>query len=1032
MVGGLAFPARALEPVRLPSQFLYRHWQDELPQQTVRTVAQTPDGYLWLGTQAGLVRFDGLRFKVYEPTNTPALGSSDIMRLFVDRQGRLWVATRGGGVAVLENGAFTTFQSNHGPAIPEMVLAVAETSDGALWFGTRAAGLLEYRNGQLRAYTTAEGLGSNNVYSLLVDAQGVLWAGCLAGGLARWEDGRFRAVSTDLLGTDSVTALAEDASGTLWIGTRRAGLLSWPADRAGAPTLVAPASGLTVMALAINSEGDVLAGTIDSGLLRFRDGKLDRFDKSSGLSADAVLALFVDREGSLWVGTEGGGLNQLHAGAFRAFGEPEGLGKSPARVVLQDRSGAIWVGTDGSGLARLDGETVQFLTTAEGLASDSISALYETRDGALWIGSRGRGLNRLRAGRIDTPAARGGITPETVLAMIEDSAGGLWLGTVEKGLLFYTGNGYEAVSHSTLSKARIWSLARTPSGELLVGTDGAGLWSFNPQTGAAQEIAAELSKASITALHVDADGAIWVGTYGQGLALLASGQLSRYTVVEGLSDNSVLQVLDDEGGFLWTCSNKGVQRLAKAELVARARGSNGRLQTVIFGKADGMRSVECNGSFQPAGWRDRSGQMWFSTLAGVVAVDPKNLPTNELPPAVVIEEVRVESQLLAVGDPVKLKPGSRRFEFQYTALSFVEPSRMRFRYRMEGYDEGWIEVGGAERRAVYTSLPTGRSYRFRVMAANNDGVWNEAGASFAFEVEPYFWQRPAFGVLAAALLVVLAWSLYKLRVRQLLHRTEQLQKLVAERTAEVVAQRDELEHANTELTRLNQFKSEFLGIAAHDLKNPLSVIYGYAGLMISKGDSDPALLRVARRISASANQMLTIVSDLLDTTAMESGKLRFERQPTDLTELVSNVVESQRVMAADRQIDLQLITDAPVACQIDREKITRVVQNLTSNAIRYSKPGTPVEVRVERVVTSAEPRVRVSVKDYGPGLTPDQVARIFERFERLAAKHQVVAASTGLGLSIVKQFVEIHGGRIWVESQPQQGSTFLVELPVEG
>lgn len=290
-------------------------------------------------------------------------------------------------------------------------------------------------------------------------------------------------------------------------------------------------------------------------------------------------------------------------------------------------------------------------------------------------------------------------------------------------------------------------------------------------------------------------------------------------------------------------------------------------------------------------------------------------------------------------------------------------------------------------------------------------------------------ERPSFLGLAAAVLALVGWSLYRLRVRRLVRRTEQLEAQVAQRTAQVVAQKDELARANEELTRLNEFKTEFLGIAAHDLKNPLSVIYGYAGLMISKSEGDPALLRMARRISASANQMLTIVSDLLDTTAMESGKLRFERQPTDLAELVAGVVEGQRVIESERRISLQVEAQGPVMASVDREKTTRIVQNLVTNAIRYSRPEAAVEVSLYPAGTAVEPTLRLAVRAPGSELAEEEVARIFERFERLAAKHDLAAHSTGLGLAIAKQFVEMHGGRIWVESTPGVGSTFLVELP---
>ncbi len=1031
-----ASPSRALEPTAQLTQYLQTAYQDGLPQGTVRAIEQDRDGYLWLGTQEGLVRFDGVRFTVFDHRNAAALGSADIRALLLDRSGRLWIGTRDGGAALYAGGAFKPLADAEGRPW-KAVYALAEGPDGSIWMGTREHGAVRWRDGRFDVYGLEQGLPTATVVTLRVDSHGTLWAGGTNGCLARFDGARFQPLVAGAFAGDTVMNLAEGPDGKLWIATRASGLFVLPAGASGPAERVAGSERLSLWALSFDAEGSLFLGSLGEGLLRLRGGQIDRLGTAQGFPSDAVISLREDRERNLWVGTEGGGVVRLRDAPFRTFGEAEGLRARQVWTVLADRLGNVWLGTDGAGLARLRDGRLEHLGKAAGLAADSITALLEDRRGRLWVGTRGAGLARLDDGRATTFGPSAGLRDDTVLSLAEDTGGGLWVGT-RSGLYRASADDHFVAydGGADLATDRIWSLAIDSRGDVLVGTDGHGLKVIGKDGVRVWGADDGLPSNPISSLHADDDGVVWIGTYGGGLARLTPSGLQRVTTDDGLADNVILQILDDEAGALWLTTNKGVLRLDKRQLEEFFRGQRPGFQSSLFGKADGMRSAECNGGFQPAGTRSRDGRLWIPTNDGVVVVDPRDLRRNLVAPGVVIEDVLVDGRRLPTGaqletagsSEVELSPNHERLEIQYAGLSLAEPSRVRFRYKLEGFDHDWVEAGG-ERRATYTNLPTGRSYRFRVLAANNDGVWNETGAAYAFTVAPHFWETPPFLLASLAALGLVTWSGYRLRVRQLVHRTQQLERLVAARTAEVVAQRDQLEAANDELTRLNHFKSEFLGIAAHDLKNPLSVIYGYAGLMSSKAAADAGLQKVARRISASANQMLTIVSDLLDTTAMESGKLRFEREPTELVELVRGVLDAQRVMAADREIELVLRAEGDVEARVDREKVTRVVQNLVSNAIRYSRQGTEVEVEVARFETPPA-RSEITVRDHGPGLTAAEIERIFERFERLAEKHQVpIQHSTGLGLSIVKQFVELHGGAIRIDSTPGVGSAFIVELP---
>jgi len=692
----------------------------------------------------------------------------------------------------------------------------------------------------------------------------------------------------------------------------------------------------------------------------------------------------------------------------------------------------VWVGTDDGGLGRLDGSAARTLTTRDGLSSDSVSSLLESADGSLWIGARGAGIDILDHGAISHLGADQGLSSDTVFSMHRASDDTIWVATRGQGLLHWTQGRFEPVADSPEFPAdvRIWAFADGAQGELLVGTDGHGLAVLRDGEVVESFTTADgLSSNTVSAIHQGEDGDLWLGTYGAGLNLVRDGEIFTFSTPQGLFDDVILRILPDRSGNLWMSCNRGIFRVSIAELKAVADGSAQRVTSTVFGKSDGMRSAECNGFLQPAGFAASDGRLWFPTIAGVVVVDPQAVASNPVPPGVVIESVRMDGNELDFAGTLELPAGSGRLDIRYAGMSFVEPEKVTFRYRLEGDDPAWIDAG-SERRATYTNLPTGRSYRFEVLAANEDGVWNEQPASFTLHIAPRLWQRPLFQVGSALALALLAWGIYSLRVRHLIRRTQHLEALVDERTAEVVEQRDQLEVANVELVRLNRFKTEFLGIAAHDLKNPLTVIHGDASRIAGTQLDPTRTSKAARRISGSARQMLNIVSDLLDTTAIESGKLSLERQPTDLKKLIESIVERNREAATDRGLRIEMhLPQTQVEATVDAEKVARIADNLLSNAVRYSQRGGRIEVHLKSRANGSGCVVSLAVQDQGPGLTAEQRGRLFERFERLESGREHATPSTGLGLFIVKQFVELHGGQVKVESEPGQGSTFSVELP---
>ncbi|MGQ0585610.1 MAG: two-component regulator propeller domain-containing protein [Gammaproteobacteria bacterium] len=812
-----ALPATALNPDLAITQYSHRAWrpgaEGALPQSSVYSIQQSRDGYLWLATQEGLARFDGVRFTVFDSKNTDQLRHSDVWTLLEDVDGSLWIGTRGGGLTRMKDGLFVNFGREQGLS-SDAVQALWQTPDGSLWIGTRGGGLNRFKDGGVTVLTTKDGLASDNVYAVRADRDGTLWIGTDGGGINLLRDGAIRSITTRQgLSSDTVYTFLEDRDGSFWIGTG-AGLDHYRGGRITRYGVRDGLSSATVRSLHRDRDGSLWIGTDSGGLNRFKDGRFTAFTTKQGLTHDSITAIYEDREGALWIGTDGGGLNRFTDSKFISYSTQEGLPSDDARVVLEGPDGAMWVGTWG-GLARYAGGRFTTYTTREGLSGNAVPSLAFSRDGALWIGTYGAGLNRLKDGRITHYGKAQGLSHDTVWALLEDSQGVLWVGTRSGGLNRLEDGRFRAYTTADgLPSNDVRYLVESRDGGLWIGTLGGGLVRFKDGLFTTWSKKDGLSSDLVFTVHEDADGAVWIGTNGGGLNRFKDGQFTTYTSRDGLPNDVIYEVLDDSRGDMWLSTNRGIARIAKKDLEAFAAGRLRTLAPRVFGVADGMRSAECSGSHQPSGWKSRDGRLWFPTIAGLTSVDPSRMPMNPLPPPVAIEEFHVNEQEMPVGEPVTLQPGRSRLDFRFTALSLLAPERVQFRYKLAGYDDDWVQAGSG-RVASYTNLPPGR-YAFHVTASNNDGVWNEAGATQEFRLKPYFYQRRAFyGVylLALVLAVAIGWRLQRRRVRQLQARERELLQLVRERR---IAE-DALTAANRALERrvseLARAQAERAGVA---------------------------------------------------------------------------------------------------------------------------------------------------------------------------------------------------------------------------
>ena len=1011
------------------SDYTVRQWTvlDGLPQNSVNAIVQTRDGYLWMGTFGGLVRFDGLRFTVFDLVSAPGLASNRITALYEARDGTLWMGHEDGEISHYRDGTFTHYTTDDG--LPGgRVWSFAEDAVGHLWIGA-ASGLVRFAEGVFTSYTTDDGLPHQSASRVLVDRQGVLWVGTDSG-LAHHTEGRFIAIPTDGLPGRPVLALFEDRAGTLWLGTDQGALVRNMDGRFERVSLPGR-SAVAVSFLEEDQEGNLWVGTQAGDLIRLAGATAGAAPGNDGGSemyplGGIVRSVMADQEGSLWVGTVGGGLHRLRKRMLTRYTTDDGLPDQGVFRITGDGEGGLWVSTGCGALTHFrDGVFTTYRTDNSGIAIGCVYALLLDREGTLWFGNSsatGPRLSRVLDGTFTT--YEDDLPPGEIHALFEDQAGALWISTEGGVVRRKNGQSTHFTTDDGLLHNDVRFIMESRDGAMWFGsTDGLS----RLQDGAFTNYTAEdgLSSGMVRAIHEDQDTTLWVGTYGGGLSRLKDGVITRYTMDNGLFENVVSRILEDEKGNLWMLGNLGLFYVNRQQLNAFAEGQVVSVHSMSFGPEDGM--IEGNGGGMPAGWQTQDGRMWFPTTDGIVMIDTKHQPLDEVPPPVAIEQMRIDREAVDLRQAVEVPPGPRDVEITYTGLSYVKPEQMRFKYKLEGYDTAWQEVG-TRRTAYYTSLSPG-SYTFWVQAAKNDGAWNEAGASLSFTITPPWYRTWWFYGLVGVFFAVGGPLFYVLRVRQLKAREAALEHTVAERTARIRENEAQLEEQADELRRANALKSRFLANISHEFRTPLTLTFGPLDDIANRrfASLEDALPHVDRA-RRNGSRLLRLINQLLDLSKLDAGALLLHARRYDLAKHLRQMAALFESMAL-RQ-GLHLHTEIPqdrIPHIYDTDKLEKIVINLLSNAFKFTPSGGKVSLRFEQ---EADGTACITVADTGPGIAQEDLPRLFDRFFQVDSAATRAHEGSGIGLSLVKELVELHEGTIAVESQVGFGTRFTVRLPV--
>ncbi|MDO6430334.1 two-component regulator propeller domain-containing protein [Flavitalea sp. BT771] len=1044
--------------------------RDGLLSNSVNAILKDRYGLMWIATDDGLNKFDGTNFTAYrkQAGDTANLWANEILALHEDKAGRLWVGTSGGAVSLYDRmhdkfihyppgGGGDGFLSN------AVVRSICSDYEGKIWIAQFSAPyVLDPATGHIsKMDLTPYDHGGPNKLSLLCvfeDSRKRMWVGTDKGlflyirSTRTFKQYRHDNLDSSSLVNDYVQALAEDKEGHLWIGTGGGLCTMRPDEKAfiSARKIDGRNSVLNegqINAITVDNDGMLWVATMNGvHVLDPHTGHsvtyLPEEGNSHSLTSGSIRSLYIDKEGIYWFGTYRGGINKYdrNLNLFNVkLGDAFHDNGSQTSVVTsfeQQDDGNIWLGTDGGGLYTFDRKTEKLRPEHIRVGDRqpgafSVLALKKIKTGALYIGTFAKGLIILdpvsgKARRLTMGPGPGDLNANDIYCIREDRQGLVWLGTNGAGINVLKNNKV-IVRYTPTPKAPgdmllpangyIRAIEEDREGNMWIGTHGGGVAVYHPSTGkftVYDQGNSNLPSDKIFSLLLDSRGWMWLGTYGGGLSVFDSrtGQFTNYTEKDGLQNATVYQVVEDARGQIWVSTNTGISSLD--------------VQTKIFRNFTSYNGIQNNNFVHGSGLRSSDGELFFGGLQGFNYFNPAALTTNRNVPTVMLTNLQVANKPVAPGNESPIKEHisvarevrlayRQNFALSFVALNYTLPRQNHYAYKLEGFDKDWNYVD-AMNTAYYTNLDPGE-YVFHVKASNNDGVWSSRDTSVRIYVKPPFWRTPyayVIYVLAAGGLLLYSRHRGLSRLRK---------KLALEQEREEARR----------IQELDRMKLKFLTNLSHEFRTPIALIMGPVDQMLSEGHGQPShdKLQMVRR---NARRLLHLVNQLLDFRKMEEHELRLHLEKGEFVSFVKDVCHSFTDLSERKHITFAFETRVDsLYVLFDRDKIERILFNLLSNAFKFTLEGGTITFALEELEGDdhADTRwISIKVMDTGIGIPQDKKEKIFQRFFQHASAAAILNQGTGIGLSITKEFVRMHGGVIEVESQPGQGSVFMIRLPL--
>lgn len=984
-------------PFTLRAQYRFDYWtsDDGLPQNSVGSMAQTADGYIWLATLDGLARFDGVRFTVFNKSNSKNLPSNRLINMIADGN-TLWVITEENDLTrYLENSKFQTFTEADGLPSADVFWVMKDADANVLAYTDKGIARFDGER-----FTVIRGGNDFEIDSFRVyyAPSGTYWE-MNGNSLTALQNGKKteyalpvrlnELVNSENFSNAYLVRMFETRSGELFITV---GLHIFRLQDGVIKEMKAeetPKAEITDIAEKI--EGDIWFGTIGKGACRYFQNRFECFDTKDGLPSNNVKDILLDREGSLWISTNEKGFCRLSEQIITPVSATQGLAGTNVYSVLENAEGTVWIGSFGS-ISKFQNGKMTNYGLADGLIYQFVQSLFEDRNGTLWVGSL-EGVQYFKDGKffdfmkpLDSKGFGFG-----VFDIHRDRQGVLWLAT-SSGLIKYEGSSFKNLTVSDgLPGNNIKAILESRSGETLwIGTQNGlaeikngQIRSFTDQDG--------LAGNHIRSLYEEENGTLWIGTYDSGLSRFVDGKFTNYKKTNGLSSDGAFQILPDDQNNFWMSSNQGIYRVSRAELEEFAEGRRQVITSTVYGKSDGMLNSEANGGGQPAGTRTKDGRLWFPTQDGVAVIDPASVKVNPLPPPVVIEKIRKDNiEQFDIPNPksrIEMQPGEENLEIDYTGLSFIKPEQVRFRYKLEGLEDDWTEAG-TRRTAFYPHLAPGE-YTFRVIAANSDNVWNEEGTTLSIRVIPPFYQTWWFYAACLAIFGVMIYAIYRHRVHKL-----ELARVMQEEFSRRLINAHE-----TERRRIAAELHDSIGQSLAMIKN--RAIFGAK-------DAEGAMSReqfdqITRQTTQTIGEVREISYNLRPYLLENLGL-------TKAIESLVDKIEEVHLLEIDAQID---DIDGIFSAE-DEMSVYRVIQESLNNVVKHSETDEAV-LRIEK----SDGFVTIKIEDEGRG------------FDKNAAP-KADAGKGGFGLLGIKERVRMLGGTLKIDSKIGSGTRLTIRIETTG
>ncbi len=990
----------------------------------VYTMVQDYEGYVWMGSESGIYRFDGISTTLFNRHTASELTEDDCSALYIARDSSLYCGLYNGLLARYRNGRFEIIGSKkdfHNSTIK----AITEDKDGGLWIATDGAGLICYRNKQFKRYGTGEGLLSQGIGCLAAGNGNEIWAGAMSG-LYLIKDGKVHSYGkNDGLVWNDVSSLHYDKTGKLWIGTNQGKIITfssgkfeqfnqpkqsegspinafhqdsegkiWVLSRDLGPLVYDPSNSTFIRIVSdplLNSsnctsvitdrEGDVIIGTQGASIFRLRNNLVKTYTTSDGLKDNSVMAIFKDHSGDIWVSSESGKIVCYRNGKFTDMSSRFNTQDKPVfSIAGGGPDNIIWAATYGF-LAGSGGKANKPFKAGQLLPNTQFRSVIESGDHSLWIGTDA-GIIVVKDGSIRTIRKTDGLTDDKVLCFYEGPSGSMWAGTQEGGI-------------NIIRNGKIQSITRK---------DG-------------------LSDNMILCFYRDASGSMWVGTAHDGLNRIDGktgkinqlGQFLNYP-------QAITHIVEDQGGKLWMGSSNGIIAVKRTDIEACIKGELTTLNIISLGEAEGIKAGSCTGAIFPAGCETSDHKIWFPTMLGIVEVDPQTIELPSYAPLAILQDLSINNESLGISNSYVIPAGAIEMEIKYTAPSFILPEDLNFRYKLEGYDQTWIEAK-TRRSAFYNKLPPG-DYIFQLQVMNHQGQWGDQTQLIEIHLKPYFYQTTWFLLLCILLVIGIFYFFMKYRIRQV--REKELEHLVFIRTEEIRKLNEELEEKvidrTAQLGATNAELEAFSYSVSHDLKAPVRRIEGLiAALNEDYGEKlDVTAQDFLAKISESVATMSQLIDELLKLSRI--ARQEIERTDVNLSSMAEKILEKHKTANPERKISFSIQQDFVVDC--DARLIQIALQNLLDNAWKYSSHQMNAMITFGKV--DKDGKNSIFIHDNGVGFDMHHYDKLFTPFQRLHSDDQF--QGTGIGLATVKRIIQKHGGSIWAESEPGKGTTFFFTL----